>query len=257
MRGGRRDDLDCLAITITAAGYRNRRPADLDAVASALVSLSDMVADLPEIAELDINPLLTDHEGVIALDARVVVRPRGAARPAFAIRPYPSELAREIVLVNGARFGLRPIRPEDASALTAMAAASNARDLRLRFHGAMRALDPRTAARLSQIDYAREMALVAVEHSGAFAGVVRLVFDPNFEAGEFAILVRTDLHGQGLGGALMQAIFNYARTRGAKRVWGDVLRENSEMLTLARELGAGFAIPEDAPELVRAMFDLE
>jgi acetyltransferase len=238
------------------AGYRNRGPADLDGVARALVSLSDMVADLPEIAELDINPLLADHEGVIALDARVVVRPRGAAAPAFAIRPYPRQLAREIALGNGARFALRPIRPEDGSALMTMAAASDARDLRLRFHGAMRALDPHTAARLSQIDYDREMALVAVATNGAFAGVVRLVFDPNFEAGEFAIIVRSDLQGQGLGGAMLHAVFDYARTRGAKRVWGDVLRENEEMLMLAGELGARFSTPEGAPELVRAAFDL-
>lgn len=238
------------------AGYRNRRSADIAAILRALVSLSDLVADLPEIAELDINPLLADHDGVIALDARVVVRPRGDAAPRFAIRPYPSELAREIALANGARLGVRPIRPEDASALAAMAAASDARDLRLRFHGAMRALDPRTAARLSQIDYDREMAFVAIQPDTKFAGVVRLVFDPDFEAGEFAIIVRTDLQGQGLGGALMHAMFDYARTRGAKLVWGDVLRENSEMLALARELGASFATAEGAPELIRASFDL-
>jgi len=238
------------------AGYRDRASADMGAIVRALVSLSDLVADLPEIAELDINPLLADQDGVIALDARVVVRPREEAPPTFAIRPYPSELAREIVLANGARFGLRPIRPEDTSALAAMAAASDARDLRLRFHGAMRALDPRAAARLSQIDYDREMALVAIEPGGNFAGVVRLVFDPNFEAGEFAIIVRTDLQGQGLGGAMMHAIFSYARSRGTKRVWGDVLRENGEMLTLARELGGRFSALDDAGELVRASFDL-
>jgi acetyltransferase len=239
------------------AGYRNRPPADIAAIARALVSVSDLIADLPEIAELDINPLLADADGVIALDARIVVRASGEQSAPFAIRPYPAELTRDLTLSNGARVSLRAIRPEDGPALVEMAAVTDPQDLRLRFHGAMRALDPRAAARLSQIDYDREMALVAVGEDETLGGVVRIVFDPEFEAGEYAIIVRSDLQGQGIGRELLGALLAYARARGAKRVWGDVMSENYNMLTLAREMGAHTAKRVEARGLTRTEFRLD
>lgn len=241
------------------AGYRDRPPANRLAIAEVLVALSDMIIDLPEIAELDINPLLADAQGVIALDARIVVSATAGDEgfDRLAILPYPAALSREIELADRASFRVRPIRPEDAPALMDMARRTDAADLRLRFHGAVRGLDEAAAARLSQIDYDREMALVAIAPDQSFAGVARLVFDPDFSRAEYAIIVRSDLQGRGLGRALLAEALAYARLRGASTVWGDVLIENGEMIALARGLGAHLQQIEGASELTRTSFHLD
>jgi acetyltransferase len=238
------------------AGFRDRKPADLRAIAAVLTSLSDLVVDHPDIQEIDINPLLADTDGVVALDARVAVA-RAAGDPAkrLAIRPWPAELVREIE-VAGAPITVRPIRPDDDAALAALTQDRWPDNLRLRFHGAVRTLDTATAARLSQIDYDREMVLAAVDPAGAFAGVVRLVFDPAFEQGECALIVRTDRQHQGLGAALLRKMLDYARSRGAHTVWGDVLNENREMLQLAQQLGADLRLLEGITTHTRAVFRL-
>jgi acetyltransferase len=201
------------------------------------------------VAELDINPLLADAAGVIALDARVVVR-APATGPGLPIKPYPREIEEEVGLAGGERFRLRPIRPEDETGLVAMVAACTPEDLRLRFLGPLASFPHEMAARLSQIDYEREMALVATPTGAAYGtgpilGVGRLVSDPENEAAEFAILVRSDLKGRGLGFRMMQSLLAYARRRGLRRVYGEVLRENAAMLRMAAELG--FAVPAPAP----------
>src|SRR5690606_30060178 len=113
--------------------------ADLDAVVRALLALSDMACDLAEIVELDINPLLADQNGVLALDARVVVRkPRTTAEARLAIRPYPRELENVMQLEDGAHLPVRPLKPEDAPAIIAFGKHTSSEDLRLRFHGAPR-----------------------------------------------------------------------------------------------------------------------
>jgi acetyltransferase len=236
------------------AGYRNRPAAQMSAIESALLSLSRIAIDLPQISELDINPLLAGASGAIALDARIVVRDEAA--PPLAIRPYPAELTQSVALDDGRALTLRAIRPQDAPALQQMAERTAPEDLRLRFHGAVRGIDADAAARLSQIDYDRELALVAFESDGAAAGVGRLVFDPDFENAEFALIVRSDLQHHGLGRALMRAIIDYSRSRGALRLWGDVLSENLNMLTLTRAMGAATAKRPEAPELTRASFAL-
>jgi acetyltransferase len=236
------------------SGYRDRPPADLDAVARALISISDLAIDIPEIAELDVNPLLADNAGVIALDARIVVRASsGSPEARLAIRPYPAALVHEIKLEDGSMFTVRPIRPGDAAGLADMARRTSAEHLRLRFHGAVRDLAPGAAARLTQIDYDREMAFVASTPDGAIAGVARIVFDPDFAAAEYAIIVRSDVQGRGLGRGMLGGLLQYARDRGAGRVWGVVLAENESMLTMAREMGAAL---ERTPDGVRTEFRL-
>jgi acetyltransferase len=237
------------------AGYRDRPPVRIDAVAGALVSLSDLVIDFPEITELDINPLLADADGVIALDARIIVRPPSEKRAPLAIRPYPVELTSSLD-VDGVVIQLRPIRPQDGPRLLDMARRAEPDDLRLRFHGSVGLSDAR-AARLSQIDYDREMVFVADMPDDSVGGVVRLIFDPNFEEAECAIIVRSDLPRHHMGRTLMTEALGYARSRGARHVFGDVLAENKPILALAGQLGARLTInPLDA-RLTRVEFQLD
>jgi len=217
-------------------GYRDRAPADLDAIADVLTRLSQLAIDLPELAELDINPLLADAEGVIALDARMGLRPAGARPVRTAILPYPDHLRGELV-VGGETLVLRPVRPQDGPALALMVEASAPEDVRLRFRSGFRALPPGWPERLSQIDYDREMALVAEGPDGAILGVARLAGDPEGETGEFALMVRSDQQDRGLGRLLLGALLDYARSRGLREVWGDVARENPRMLAMAAAFG--------------------
>jgi acetyltransferase len=226
------------------AGYRDVPASDKTAIADVLIRLADLAIEMPEVVELDINPLLADAGGVLALDARIVVRPRpDNADRRLAIRPYPAELEKTMTLKSGLRLKLRPIRPQDEPDLVAMVRRCTPEDIRLRFLGPMKTPPAGLAARLSQIDYDREMALLAIEPSKddepeAIVGVVRLYADPDNTTAEYAILVRSDFHGHGLGYALMQEMLSYAKTRGLVSVFGEVLSENRRMLDMARELGA-------------------
>jgi acetyltransferase len=239
-------------------GYRDRPPANLDAIALTLVKLSQLVCDVERVAELDINPLLADASGVVALDARVVVRPHEKARRSLAIRPYPRELEQEIEIGSGRRFLLRPIRPEDERAIVEMLNRSSPADIRLRFFAPIREIGHTFAARLTQIDYNREMALVALApKSGEIVGVVHLMADPDKKAAEFAVMVRSDFKGAGLGYSLMTRILDYARASGIGRVFGDVLRENTTMLQMVGQLGfATVSHDDDHSDVVMVELDL-
>ncbi len=223
------------------AGYRDHPPANIDALCDVLVALSQMLADLPELAELDINPLWADHDGVIAVDARMRVSrqaPAGAAH--FAIAPYPAELA-ETVAWQGGTIVLRPVRPEDEAQHRSFVEQLQPEDLRLRSFSVRRELPRSELARLIQIDYAREMAFIVVQSAADGAmqtlGVVRAITDPDNVDAEFAIVVRSDLKRSGLGRMLMMKMIDYLARRGTQRMVGDVLRENKAMRELARSLG--------------------
>jgi len=242
------------------AGYRGQPPAALDEIALALINLSQLVVDRPEVAEVDINPLLADGKGVIALDARIRVRrpeTPGAAR--LAIRPYPKQLEKEITTQDGLRALLRPIRPEDEPALRETFKKLAPEDVRLRFFTPMKELSHQFAARLTQIDYDREMALVAVNpaDSGDIWGVVRITADPDNRHGEYAVVVRSDLKGRGLGYCLMQELIAYARRRGIGEIVGDVLAENRSMLQMCRELGFEVTHDPEDPQLMRVRLVVE
>ena len=218
-------------------GYRDRPPAARGAVCDALVRLSQLIADVGEIAELDINPLLADAGGVIALDARIVVRrPHGKERGArFAIRPYPVEL--EIEVTHGQeKLRIRPIRPDDEGLIQAFTKRLTPEDVRMRFFGPLRELSHEMAARLTQIDYDREMAFLLLDGKD-LVGVGRLAADPDFEQAEFALVVASDRQGRGYGTLLLNHVLHYARARGIERVIGHVLRENQKMLELTKRLG--------------------
>lgn len=235
--------------------YRDVPAADTDAVALVLVKLAQMAADLPELRELDLNPVLADQTGVITVDARVAVAPlkrphRGpAGHPRFAIRPYPKEWERHAALRDGTRLLVRPVRPEDEPLYRPFFAAVTQQDLRLRFFAPVKEFGHNFIARLTQIDYGRAMAFLAIEErSGELLGVVRLHADANYDRGEYAVLVRSDVKGRGLGYLLMQLIIEYARAEGLETIEGQVLRENTTMLAMCRELGFEVAADPHDPD---------
>jgi acetyltransferase len=240
-------------------GYRGRPPADLAAIETALMALGDIAADNPEVAELDINPIWADEKGIVALDARVRILParsKGTAR--FAIRPYPVSLEGELADREGRLYPLRPIKPEDAPLIDDLLEHTDPEDVRLRFLSPLRKLPRQLAARLTQIDYDREMAFVvfAGETCVEAAGVGRLSEDPDRERAEFAILVRSDFHGHGLGYSLMQELIAYARGRGVGEIFGHVLRENRSMLSMCDDLGFTRHSIADDPTLIETRLKL-
>ncbi|HJQ60087.1 MAG TPA: bifunctional acetate--CoA ligase family protein/GNAT family N-acetyltransferase [Vineibacter sp.] len=237
-------------------GFRDRKPSDIEGLARVLVRLGQLAADWPEIIELDLNPLLADAEGVLVLDGRIrVQRPLIASDRRMAIRPYPKDLEATIALADGSTLAVRPVRPDDAAELQRLIIRTQPEDLRLRFFRPMRELSPQMAAQLCQIDYDREMALVADAADG-FAGVVRMYADPDGLQAEFAVLVRSDLKGRGLGWALMQRIIAVARDRGIGEIFGDVMQDNAGMLALSEALGFRKSPHPDDRNLIRVRLNL-
>lgn len=233
------------------AGYRGQPAADTHAVVEVLMKLSQLACELGEVAEIDVNPLLAGPDGVIALDARVGLR-AGAAEgqpPALALRPYPAELERPLPLGDQALV-LRPIRPEDGQRLAAFYAAASAEDLRLRFFFARREVPPSELGRYCQIDYDREMALVALA-GDAIAGEVRAVCDPDNRQAEFAIQVAGPWQGRGLGSRLLDAMVGYLKERGTGELVGTCLPENRSLLAMARRAGFDAAAAEDGSMRLR------
>jgi acetyltransferase len=232
--------------------YRDVPAVRPDAVAMVLVKLAQMAADIPEIRELDINPLLADETGLLAVDARVAVgqtkRKFAGSGPAnFAVRPYPSRWQRHLEVKDGWRVFVRPIRPEDEPLIHELLRHVTSQDLRLRFFAPMKEFSHEFIARLTQLDYARSMAFVAFdEATNEMVGVVRIHSDSIYENGEYAILLRSDLKGRGLGWALMQLIIEYAKSEGLRAISGDVLQENTVMLEMCRSLG--FEVKTDPVE---------
>ena len=245
-------------------GYRDKPPADLDAVAATLIKLAQLATDLAEIRELDINPLLAGPHGVLALDARMqvaAVDPEIQARPEarLAIRPYPKELEERITLDGGEAVVLRPIRPEDAPRLKVLYSKLAPEDRRLRFFTTARELSETMARWLTQIDYNREMALTAAWSNGDegedMLGVARIIADADNRRGEFAVTVRSDLQRHGLGRTLMERILAYAADRGLSEVWGHVLVENKGMIALARDLGFKTGPSAEDPSVLHVAID--
>jgi acetyltransferase len=238
-----------------------RPAADAEALHLTLVKISQLVADHPEIVEIDVSPLLADEAGVIATGAFMrVARASGAAGDRLAIRPYPQALEERLTLRDGREVLLRPVRPEDEAAHSEFISRLSPEDARFRFFHYVRSMPHSQLARLTQIDYDREMAFVAVQRAGEGApetiGVVRTVADPDNHTAELSIVVRTDLKRLGLGRRLLRKAVDYCRSRGTREIAGDVLVGNESMLELARRFeGWTFSEP-DEEGVVRILYSL-
>ena len=246
-----RDLISQTRVSRLLAGYRNRPAADLDAVAAALVAISALIAEHPEIREIDVNPLLADETGIIALDARMRITDASVEpRPPMSIEPYPASWEKRLLLDGIGGVVLRPVRPDDELLYADFLAAVSPADHRLRFFAPKKQLSHKFVARLTQIDYAREMAFVAIDiDTGHLQGISRFAADPDFVRGEYAVLVRSDLKGRGLGWQLMQHLLDYARAKGLRELFGSVLAENTTMLQMCRELGFTSRTDSDDPSV--------
>ncbi|WP_027868171.1 bifunctional acetate--CoA ligase family protein/GNAT family N-acetyltransferase [Massilia alkalitolerans] len=252
-----RDLVDRTRVARLLAGYRNRPAANMDAVLATLVQVSRMVADIPEIVELDLNPLLADSRGAVVLDARMrlaLADRSGSTLDRLAIRPYPRELE-ETIDWQGAPLLLRPIRPEDGPAHLAFFDALTPDDVRYRMFVRVRELQPSQLARFTQIDYDREMAFIATRLTpqgvAETLAVGRVVADPDNITAEFAVTVRSDLKGMGLGKLMMQKLIDYCRARGTREIVGEALPQNSRITGLAKRMG--FTVKSTGLEGMREM----
>ena len=228
-------------------GYRNRPAADMERLEEMIVRLSQLLIDFPEIAELDMNPVLIKDGNPVAVDARILVSPLEVPSSLhLVIGPYPEEDESHMVSVDGRRIFIRPVKPEDAPLFTALFKVLSPTTIYYRFFGMLKELKPEMLARFTQIDYDREIALVAIDEDSetdSMLGVARIIGDPDGRTGEFAVLVGDAWQGQGIGSNLLEKCLSIAEKQGFKTVHGIVLHENKNMLALGKKLG--FEIKRD------------
>jgi acetyltransferase len=238
--------------------FRNMPAVDDDALAGALLGVSAMVCELPHIRELDINPLIADESGVLAVDARIVVGRADTGTEPYshmAIHPYPTHMVDNWYLHDGTPMVIRPIRPEDARIEDDFVRNLSPRSKYFRFMRALHELTPEMLVRFTQIDYYREMAfIVTTEVAGeeAQVGVGRYVTNPDGSSCEFAVVVGDEWRRKGIGSRIMTSLMDVARSRGLRQMEGEILSENSDMLTLMKRLGFSLAPCEDDPTVQMA-----
>jgi acetyltransferase len=233
-------------------GFRDRPAVPRDRLAEALVRLSQLAVDFPGIATVTVNPLRAGAQGVVALDANVTLRPKGETG-FLAIPPYPAELSGRFSTRDGRAVVIRPIRPEDAEGLAGFVRRASPEDIRYRFFNRLRELPPAQVARLTQIDYDREMAFVALDGT-AIAATARLVLD-GAGGGEFAVLIDAAWKRGGLARHLMGRLVEWGRDRGLRRIAGQVLADNAPMLRFVHAVGFATQRTED-PEILEAYLEL-
>ncbi len=241
----------------------NQGNVDLDAIRLTLVQLSQLTIDIPQLKEISINPLIADSTGVYALDASARISETnitGAAR--LVIRPYPEYLEEFISLPSGLNVHIRPIRPEDEEKHKRFMDKLSEYDIRMRFFAFVHEFTHSQLAHLTQIDYDREMAFIAInltegEDKGETIGEVRAYFDPDNTTAEFAIVVRTDLKLKGLGTILLDKMIRYCKMRGTKILMAYTLRDNKAMQHLPKKLGFKIKSDPNDPETIILTLDIE
>jgi len=258
-------------VAATLGEWRGAPPIDMAALEHVLLRVSEMVCELPQLREMDINPIILDESGALAVDARIVIQSAptlGQHYGHLSILPYPSHFQQEWPLRGGGVYTVRPVRPDDANMLQALVKGLSSESRYFRFVSSMPELPARMLARFTLIDYDREMALVAVHRErktgpdGEFIdterviGVSRYVTNPDTKSCEFSLLVADDFAGQGLGSRLMLSIIEFARNKGLAQIEGLILANNSNMLKLMRNLGFRIKAFEEDPDFRLAVKQL-
>ena len=222
-------------------GYRNRPAADMEQLEEMIIRLSQLLIDFPEIAELDMNPVLIKEGNAIAVDARILVSPLDTPSSLhLVISPYPEDEESHMVSVDGGRVFVRPVKPEDAPLFQELFKVLSPTTIYYRFFGILKELNPEMLARFTQTDYDREVALVAMDEdweTDRMLGVARIIGDPDGKTGEFSVLVGDAWQGKGIGSNLLERCLSIAQKRGFKTVHGIVLNENRNMIALGKKLG--------------------
>lgn len=225
-------------------GYRNHPPADRKRLEEILIRLAQLVTDFPQVSELDINPMVIRQGQPIAVDARVVLSPASVPAPMhLVVSPYPAQYESRVKLPDIGEILIRPVRPEDAHLLSGLFDTLSPKSIYYRFFSPMKQLSSAMLVRFTQIDYDREIALVAIQGTGSsetMLGAARIILQRNLKDAEFAVLVGDPWHGMGIGARLLSTCLDIARKHRFKTIWGTVLAENKGMLALGRKLG--FAI---------------
>ena len=238
-----RDLISRTKVSKLLGAFRHMPPAHMEALEGVLLRVSEMVCELPMLMEMDINPLIVDEHGVLAADARVVVEFRQPSADRYAhmaIYPYPTHLVNHWQLADGMDITIRPIRPEDAELEQEFVRNLSEQSRFFRFMNSVQELSQFMLVRFTQIDYSREMALIAVTEVNGIdveLGVTRFAINPDGESCEFALVIADQMHGKGLGQKLMTALMDAARSKGLKVIEGEVLKNNTDMLSLMDRLG--------------------
>ncbi len=246
-----RDLINRTNVSRLLGAFRHMPPANMEALESVLLRVSEMVCELPMLTEMDINPLILDEHGVIAVDARIVVNYRQSSADRYshmAIYPYPTHLVNHWQFVDGMDVTIRPIRPEDAELVQQFVRNLSEQSRYMRFMNSVQELSQSMLVRFTQIDYSREMALIAVteiEGKEVELGVARFAINPDGESCEFALVIADSMHGKGLGQRLMTTLMDAARAQGLKIIEGEVLKKNADMLHLMERLGFEVSTSQD------------
>jgi len=250
-------------ISTLLKGTPSQLPVDIDDICLTLIQISQLIVDVPQIISIDINPLYADSEGVLALGGKIGIAPfEGEGEQRLAIRPYPRELEECVTLKTGRHVTLRPIRPEDEATHEAFLSSLSDEDLRLRFFGVVqRDFDHKDIARFTQIDYDREMAFIATatDENGnpETLGVMRTNTKPDNTEAEFAIVIRSDQKGEGLGSTLFHKGIRYTKNRGTTILSGQTMIENKAMQGLSKKFGFVISPDPHDPDLVDMVLDMK
>jgi len=235
--------------------FRHMPAVNHAALEQVLLAVSEMVCELPQIRELDINPLVADEQGAVALDVRIVVEtppPRRDRYGHMTIYPYPTHLVSQMQLPDGTDIVLRPIRPEDADIEATFVRQLSPQARYMRFMQTLEELSPEMLVRFTQIDYDRELALIAVvmqDGKEVEIAVARYGVNPDGDSCEFAIVVDDEWQAKGVGARLLTLLMEAAKAKGFKIMEGEVLAENGAMLSLVKRLGFSVSSMPDEPAI--------
>jgi acetyltransferase len=233
-------------------GLRNKPPIDLRLLEEFMVRFSNMIVDFPEIAEMDINPLVFSDGKLLVLDARIIVDAKPTVHaemhPHLVIMPYPSKYVIPWRLKDGTEVTLRPIRPEDEPIELEFIRGLSTETSRFRFFQIIKDLPHEALVRFCNIDYDREMAFIAETREGERRieiGVSRLILETNKKRGEFAVVIADKYQGKGLGIKLVDMLIEVAREKGVETIYGIIMAENVRMISLCEKLGFSIRREQD------------